>query len=157
MSKDLEKHLADAEALVRKVREELAASKELKPYDWRNEAGYMINTDGKVYHWEDLVGKWLFHFGTRTQAKTFAHKLKILSCINNLKKTLGCDWEYTSGERNYSVFYDHVLEEWRGVFQDAEERCLVYFKDGRHSTKVAKYLNKHYPNGWSLPTNTESA
>ena len=150
MSKELEDKLAEAVALVESVKKEIEESKELKPYDWCNGIHF-------GHYW---TTKTTFKFEKRGDVEKFDHKLKILSCINNLKKTLGCNHEFTSSKTNYMCLYDEVVGKWvklslsislytKGLHNNFGS---IVFNNKQDTIKVIDYLNKHYPNGWSLPS-----
>jgi hypothetical protein len=148
---NLEQKLKEAEALVAAVRKQIEEEKELKPYDWNCKERYYVGGNGRV----DYVGNGrgasgLFYKKTKTHAKAFAHRLKILSCINNLKETLGCDWEFNHTEMNYYVYWSSTNQKWFNGKASYEDRGIIYFKSLVDCQEVAKYLNKHYPNGWRL-------
>ena len=151
MSKELENKLAQAVALVESVKKEIAESKELKPYDWKTgKSLWGINHEGIVG--PRMLGSTasLFNFDEEEVGKRFTHKLKILSCINNLKKSLGCNWEFTHTQSNYFVRFNERSMMWGEDCYRYLNEHLVYFKTRADAQKVAKYLNKHYPYGWSL-------
>ncbi len=143
--KTLEEKLAQAVAsckaattLVEDVKKQIEESRELKPYDWCDN-----HSDHKYWNTNTQ-----FHFIQRGDVEKFDHKLKILSCINNLKKTLGCNWEFTSGSTNYHVTF--TKGRWGINHLSTVDDCLIYFEKAKDVSRVAKYLSKHYPNGWSL-------
>lgn len=151
MIKELEDKLAEAVALVESVKKEIAESKELKPYDWKTGKSFLgINHEGLVGPRMPLSVDSLFNFDEKEEGERFAHKLKVLSCINNLKKSLGCDWEFKHDHENFYIEYISDEDEWSYDYSRTYQQSLIYFGSGRDADKVADYLNKHYPNGWSL-------
>lgn len=147
---DLEQKLKEAEELVASVRKQIEESKELKPYDWYEEESYGINKQGTVVHFHKSAGAGLFYTKTKEQAEVFAHKLKILSCINNLKQTLGCTHEFTVGDPNYEILFDERHKEWKSFSDCSLNTGSIQFKTKGDADKVVKYLSEHYPNGWRL-------
>ena len=146
---DLEQKLKEAEALVASVRKQIEEEKELKPFNWSNKARYVITGTGSVFSANGLADH-RFYKKTKAQAKAFAHRLKILSVINNLKESLGCDWEFTNGEPNYYVYWSCYDQEWRKAHFGSTDSGSIHFKNKEDVKKVTAYLNKHYPNGWNL-------
>jgi len=148
---DLEQKLKEAEALVASVRKQIEESKELKPFNWENQDRFLIDGAGRVNgNFSSGGGDCLFYKKTEKQAKAFAHRLKILSCINNLKETLGCDWEFTQNSNNYYVYWNDSTRTWKFNGLHYTDRGEIHFKNAEDVKKVAAYLNKHYPNGWRL-------
>lgn len=150
----LEEKLSQAVQLVEDVKKEIEASKGIKPYDWGDKRRYCITAMGNFDTQCNATVR-LFNFEEREEMERFAHKLKILSCINNLKKTLGCNWEFTTAASNYSLNFETLDSTWTSVSTRIYSDGFIHFKTQKDCEKVAEYLNTHYPNGWSL--NTEGA
>ena len=150
---NLEEQLAQAVKLVEDVKAQIAANKELKPFDWKGHSRYFVGAAGGVHfvHSNQCSATKLFYSKSRGEAERFAHKLSILSCINNLKKSLGCNWEFTSGCDNYELHHCKNTGVWWSRSTSGSERMGTVFKTHEDAYRVVGYLNKAYPNGWSLP------
>ena len=151
MSKSLQEQLADAEATIAAVRKQLEEqSNQLVPFDWSTKSGYKYGVSS-AGHITRAGGAHLFRFSNKAEAKTFGHKLKILSCINNLKKTLGCNWEFKTYSHNHYMSYHRERRAWIHCASAMRDNGCIYFGDKGDAQRVTEYLNEHYPAGWALP------
>ena len=137
MSKLLEDRIACMKKDLEAMEVELKANKQLKPYDWGALEAY--KTEARAFRFDNGIA-----------CDNFGHKLDILSCINNLKKALGCNWEFTPYGHNYSVFFCNTDYKWKTIGRRMMDQYLIYFKLDKDAKKVAEYLDTHYPNGWLL-------
>lgn len=123
-------------------------NKELKPYDWAGRDGvFFIDTqDGRVHLCNTEFADSLFYFDTEPEAQAFAHKLKIMSVMLNLKKALGDESVFVDGERNYTlVFFNNWDLHWS---LNIENGSILFTQESAH--KVKAYLNNHFPKGWAV-------
>ena len=150
---NLEEQLAQAVKLVEDVKAQIAANKELKPYVWRGQARHFVGAAGDVHFVpsSQCSATKLFYSKSRGEAERFAHKLSILSCINNLKKTLGCNWEFTADKTNHEIGFCANRNQWVDSDESFWNTGTIYFESKEDARKVCDYLNKAYPNGWALP------
>jgi hypothetical protein len=139
--------IEDAEKMLAEAKMELEASKELQEYHWVGKTGCSLNEEGEVRGTEWMCGSALFHFSTKEEAEAFSKKLKIMSVLNNLKKSLGDTAEFNGADFFNLVEYRADgcwhSEQWK--FRDGGN---IYFSMANIS-KVIDYMNKHYPKGWS--------
>ena len=137
----------EAEALKKKA----LKNKELKPYEWGCRKGFYIHRSGELQGTRELTGNSLFNFDDKPQANAFAHKLKIMSVMLNLKKELGDDTEFVKGEEHHSIFYDNLNLNncWKIACIWDHDHGSIYFTPV-NAGKISHYLNKHFSKGWAL-------
>lgn len=144
---DIQKEIDALESTLSERKKELEGCN-LKPYDWTDKYRYEAKDNGDIDDYE-FGQPANFCFDTPSKAERFSYKLKTLSVINNLKKSLGCNHEFTDGTENYAVYYNDNKKEWETYMcTPAAQESIIYFKRIEDALKVCDYLNEHHPNGW---------
>lgn len=152
MSKELIEKIARMEKELAEMKAELKASEELKPYDWEDKKAFLIDRCGDICGDMNSTnianGNSLFYFDEEEDAEKFARYLKVMSCVLNLKKSLGCTHEFTGCSDNYFPVYDHAIEEWDYYINNKDDQGVPCLSNVDNAKKVIDYLNKNYPKGY---------
>jgi hypothetical protein len=138
------KSVEEARCMLAGAEKALKESEELAPYDWSSSNGFGIRMDHTVYsgRFGDSTG---LKFSTRQEADKFAKKLKIMSVLNNLKKSLGDDAEAGGEDKYYHLEWD--CNEWASSWFCSFNAGQIVFSS-HNIEKVVEYMNEHHPEGW---------
>ena len=130
---------------------DLEAAKNTGPYDWKGEIDiYTVYGCGKIAEVDedDAHGRYNFYFSTRIEADKFAKKLKIMSVLNNLKKSLGDTTEADGVSDCYHLEYECKSGNW--AIDWSRSYCNGAIVFSKHNIeKIVDYMNEHHPEGWS--------
>ena len=151
MSKELEERIACMKADLEAMEKELESRVLIHPYDWSGKERYYVSGNGSVKFIDTRAACSAITYASyKEEARKLARIDVITQCIRNLKKTLGCNWEFTSGTQNRFVYYIEKENKWVFGNDITANRGITYFKNKDDIERVVYYLNENYPNGWRL-------
>lgn len=85
-------------------------------------------------------------FHTKEYAKEFADKCNLIAMMLHCKWYLDRDYvpDWDNGDDKFTVWYNHMDNEWQIDFQEIHETPSIYFSTEESAQKCADWLNEHW-------------
>ena len=86
------------------------------------------------------------YFHTKEYAQEFADKCELLAMMLHCKWYLDRDYvpDWDNGDDKFTVWYNHMDNEWQIDFQEIHETPSIYFSTEEAAQKCADWLNEHW-------------